>query len=612
VSATFKVTSGPAAFNGDLVGNASWTTTSGTQSETTAEKVRNVSPIKINEFAVNSTDSFIEFYNAGNSDVDISNWTLTQHATQQPIFSSVKIPAGTKLATKGFYLLGLANSGLAVPAQKGDTTIHVRSTAGMKAGDTIEIDTGSAVETRKIANLGTAAGNSTTLWQPLPDGPVITIPPGSTNVPFTGTGGGFTVEVGQKIGIGCGATYPTVAKDVEKYEVVTVTAVGKPGTQTRLAADAKAGDTTIKLGAGNISVGDRITLDIDSVGHGIEIVTVKSLGGGEGLELEAPLKFNHAKNLPISVRGTGISFQPATAFAHSSNEPIQPLGTGITLDSTLANDHAINAVVRDAAVTTAGYQGTPAPNQWFGGPALSPVAGSMVLRDSDGLVADSLNYGHLVDPWAAEGYQAGQKVCCAPAPGTGKGGLGGGSPRSVGRFPDGADTGDNSTDFLLQTSITLSADSAAGATNIKVASVAGFRARQTITIDTGANRETAEIATVGAPGATTVGTATALGATVIPVASATDFNAGQTITIDSGANLETAVVASVGGGKARKGWPVAITVNAPLKIAHAAGAQVSGTGITLTTALTKTHAIGAQVGSLGPTPGAPNQSPRGP
>ena len=55
VSATFKVTSGPAAFNGDLVGNVSWTNVSGqTQSEKTAEKVRNASPIKINEFAVSS------------------------------------------------------------------------------------------------------------------------------------------------------------------------------------------------------------------------------------------------------------------------------------------------------------------------------------------------------------------------------------------------------------------------------------------------------------------------------------------------------------------------------------------------------------------------------
>jgi len=50
VTATFKVTSGPAAFNGDLVGNAGWTnpTVGGTQFETTAEKVRNYRPIKIN------------------------------------------------------------------------------------------------------------------------------------------------------------------------------------------------------------------------------------------------------------------------------------------------------------------------------------------------------------------------------------------------------------------------------------------------------------------------------------------------------------------------------------------------------------------------------------
>ncbi len=77
-----------------------------------------------------------------------------------------------------------------------------------------------------------------------------------------------------------------------------------------------------------------------------------------------------------------------------------------------------------------------------------------------------------------------------------------------------------------------------------------FAAGQTIIIDTGANRETAVIATVGTPGGTTVGTATDVGATVIPVASAVGFSAGQTITIDSGTNRETAVVASVTGGAA--------------------------------------------------------------
>ena len=177
--------------------------------------------------------------------------------------------------------------------------------------------------------------------------------------------------------------------------------------------------------------------------------------------------------------------------------------------------------------------------------------------------------------------------------------------RSAGRFPDGADTDSNCSDFLLQPATTLSAASVAGATNIKVASVADFAAGQAVTVDTGANLETAVIATVGTAGATTVGSATDVGATVIPVASATGFSAGQTIAIASGANRETAVVVSTTGGRGG----ATITV-APLTLAHAAGVQVSGSGITLTTVLSKAHAGGAQVASGAPTPGAPNQYSR--
>jgi hypothetical protein len=689
VSAIFKVTSGPAAFNGDLVGHASWTNLSRdskAQSETTAEKVRNVSPIRINEFRIgspnNASNSFIELYNASSRDVDLSNWTLTEHPAQQSIFSTVKIQAGTKLAARGFYLLGLSNSGLAVPARAGDTTIHVRSTTGMSAGNMIEIDG----ETRKIASIGTAAGANTTLWQPLPDGPVITIPAGSTNVPVTSVAG---FEVGDKIAIGYGATYPAVAKATERYEVASVIEVGKPGTQAFLGADAPADSTNIKVtSVANISVGDKIRLDIDSVGHGIETVTVTRVGTqanrtalaadagvgvtnikirgagpgrgaqgvlpfavgdkmtvgtpanretvtltavgssgpagagldftpalarahasgepavdpGTGLELAAPLRFNHAANLPFSVRGTGIAFAPATAFAHSSNEPVQPLGAGIKLDRPLVKAHAIDAVVRDATVTTAGYEGSPAPNQWFGGPALASVAGSMVLRDATGLVVDSLNYGLLVDPWAAEGYQSvsgtGQSGCRVTSP----------TPivnRSAGRFPDGVDTDSNCTDFQLQPATTLAAASTAGATNIKVATVADFAAGQTIMVDTDANLESAVIATVGTSGATVIGTATNVGATVIPVATAAGFSAGQNILIDNGANREMAVVVSTTGG--RGGATIAV---APLHLAHAAGVQVSGSGITLTGALTRVHASGAQVVSGVPTPGAPNQYQR--
>ena len=701
VSATFKVMSGKSAMNGDLVGNASWTNASGkTQLETTVEKVRNVSPVKINEFRIgsgseNTTDSFIELFNAGRDSVDISDWNLTEHTSQRPAFSTVKITAGTKLAAGGFYLLGLSNSGLVVPARKGDTTIHVRSTEGMSVGDAVSIDAGTNGETRKIASIGTAASYNTTVWQPLPDG-MITIPAGSKNVPVTSAVG---FKVGEKIALGYGATYPAVGKGMERYEVATVTAVGKAGTQAYLSADAAAGATNIKVtSVANISVGDKIRLDIDSKDHGIDSVTVTRVGTeakrtnmsaaaaagatnikvrnvakfaagdkitvgtpvnretvtissvgtggrngtgiefspalarvhgndevvvepGTGLDLAAPLKFNHTDNLPFSARGTGITFEPATAFAHSSNEPVQALGSGITLDSPLSKAHEMDAVVRDAAVKIAGYQGTPEPNQWFGGPELTTHApffdrtvarreGSMILRDASGLVVDSLNYGGLVDPWAAKGYQGvsgtDETGCHVPAPGAvlsfATTDVGNATDISVGRFPDGADTDSNCKDFLKQAAATISAASESGATNIKVSSVEGFGEGQKIMVDSGANQESATIATVGTAGGTKVGTATDAGAILIPVGNANGFREGQTITIDEGANVETAEVLSV-----RRFGATSVTVTAPLTHAHAVGAQVSGSGITLSAPLAKTHASGAKVSSGAPTPGAPNQ-----
>jgi len=695
VSTTFKVTSGAAAFNGDIVAHASWTANGAKQTEKMAGKVRNVSPVKINEFRVsdgsaNTTNSFIELYNAGAADVDLSNWSLTQHQTQQVIASSIKIPAGAKLASHSYYLLGLANSGLAVSAQAGDAAIHVRSTDGMKAGDSVTIGSGKDAETRKIASAGSAAGSQTTLWQPAED-PMLTIPAGSTNVPVASTDG---FAVGQKIALGYGATYPAVSRSTEKYEVATVTAVGKAGTQAFLGADAAAGATNISVSSvTNITAGDKIRLDIASVGHGVETATVKSVGTaairdalaadarsgsasiqvrpgfgvfnnqgasgaglavgdklivgmpdkfetvtitavngdkvdirpalardhlsgepavnpGTGLELVAPLKFNHAGNLPFSARGTGISFTPATRFAHSSNEPVMPLGTGITLDKPLAQAHAIDAAVWDQTVTTSGYQDAKTPDQWFGGPAFATAAGAMVLRDAEGRVADSLNYGLLVDPWASEGYQGvsgtGQSGCRVTPPGIGR--VIGRGPfpvltnSSAGRASDGGDSDSNCTDFVVSPATIVPLGGAAGASNLKVASVADFRSGETVMIGTGADRETAVIATVGTAGATTAGSAISAGATVIPVASISGFTAGQAITIDSGEKRESGIVAAVNPGR---GGP-AVTLIAPLARAHAAGTTIAGTGITLASPLTKAHAAGAQILTDLPTPGAPN------
>jgi hypothetical protein len=690
VSATFKVTSGQTPFNGDLVGKASWTSAGRTQTETAVEKLRSGSAVKINEFRIsadspnNSTNSFIELYNVSDRAVDISQWTLTYRATQLPVSSAITIPSGTTLAAHGFYLLGLSESGLDVPVRSGATTVYPRSTKGMSVGDTITIDTGSGAETRKITRVGTEAAAPTTLWQPVPDGPVISIPAGSTQVPVTSVGG---FAVGEKVALGYGATYPTVAKTLERYEVATVTATGKPGTQAFLGVDAPAGSVNIKVtSVANITAGDQIRLDIDSAGHGIETVTVTQVGTqssrtalaadagpgatlvnvrnsngftpgdkltigtpsnqetvtiaavraagqggvpviitpaltrthlsredavahGTGLDLGAPLRYNHAANLPFSARGTGISFRPATAFAHSSNEPVQPLGTGISLDRPLSKNHPIDAVIRDAQVREAGYQGPPAPNQWFGGPALASAAGSMILRDAGGRVTDSLNYGLLVDPWASEGDQttsgAGQPGCFVPSPGPGRarGPQVAAINRSAGRFPDGADTDNNCTDFQLQPSTTLAAPSVAGATNLKIASLGNFSAGKTLTIDAGANQETALIAQVGTAGATTITAAAQAGATALAVGNLAGFAAGQSITVDIGVNQETAMVASTTGGRGGS----AISLSTPLQRGHAAGAPVSGSGITLSTPLIRAHADGTQISQGVPTPGVPNR-----
>ena len=525
VVVNFAVRSGRKEFNGDLVAKATWTADGAAKSEQAVEKVRNVQPVKINEFASgdakNPTNAFIELYNDSDKPVNISGWTLTTHAVNIPYFSSVKVPAGTKLAPRGFYLFGLATSGLAVDASKGDDVIFVRDIKGIKAGDVIAVGDGKNAETFSVAEV-IAPENArnyapTTLWQPLPEGPVITVPAGSNNIPVTSVAG-FTV--GGKMAIGYGAQYPAVGNSLEKYEVVTVTEVGKPGTQAWLAYDAKPGDTNIKVSSvENISVGDKIRLDIASIGHGIETVTVKSVGtassqrpsrgpmkleeAGTGLELEAPLKFAHSANMPFSVNGTGITFEPATAFDHSSNEPVLALVYGVKLDKALAKNHSIDEAVVTGS-TEAGYQGEMPADQLFGGPAVAS-RGNITLRNARGLVVDALNYGLVVDPWLGEGYHlaggVGADGSFAPSPVQGGGYRFGPAVapayKSSGRYPDGADSDDNKLDFQLQFSGNLAKAAAEGDLVLCVNAANGYRNGQLLYLDTDRGLLPVKVATLG-------------------------------------------------------------------------------------------------------------------
>ena len=351
----------------------------------------------------------------------------------------------------------------------------------------------------------------TTLFAPVSTGPWLTIPAGSTNLPVTNATG---FAVGQKIGIDIGGN----------YELATVTAVGKAATQTTLSAAAVAGATNVKVAASaNMTAGDTLTV---GTGGRKELVTVASIGTtgatGTDVDLAAPLKFDHMSGVDVSDVGTGVSFTPATKFPHVSGDAVQALGSGITLDSPLVRGHAYGAAVVNPVATTVGYQGPPAPNQWFGG-VLSARAGSIALLDASGVVVvDALVYGSQQSSSSGNGTIAspeiatleadqGQGGCIVVVP-SAVGGFGpvasaaGTTNRSVGRFPDGFDADSLCRDFLTQAATTLSAASVAGAINVKVASVAGFAAGQTLMIDAGASLEKAVIATVGTAGATTVGT----------------------------------------------------------------------------------------------------------
>jgi hypothetical protein len=120
----------------------------------------------------------------------------------------------------------------------------------------------------------------------------------------------------------------------------------------------------------------------------------------------------------------------------------------------------------NSAVATAGYQGSAPPHQWFGAP-LSPAAGSLALMDAGGaVVVDAVVYGSrqssssangtITSPELAvlEGDQS-QGGCIVvspwpdarfrrPARASDQG------DKSVGRFPDGADTDSNCRDFVIR------------------------------------------------------------------------------------------------------------------------------------------------------------------
>ena len=588
----------------------------------TARRIRTVLPVKINEASFsggsNPTNQFLELYNASESEVDISNWVVTNTPGEWSQLEMATIPEGTTLGAGEFYLLGLSPSALVAPANNGDNIVHVRSTQGLNSGDQIEIGDSGV----NIKSVGTAASEKTLVYVPVTTGPWLEFPVGTTNLPVANADG---FAVGDKIGIDLGGN----------YEIATVTEVGKGSTQSSLAEAAQAGDTLIKVWQNaNMTPGDTLTINSGArvekavVKEVLNVVDAPLLGRFDGdpgqVILESPLKQDHMLAVDVASPGTGITFTPATKFAHKSGDAVQALGSGITLAEPLSSSFDVGIPILSDKISDSGYQGEISPNQYYGLP-MSIYAGTITLMGPDReVVIDALVYGSqqgnsssrgsVATPHVAvlEGDQ-GQGGCIAVLPGSTQGSFFDAYDpmiRSIGRYPNGADTDSNCEDFKSQPLSNLATSAKAGATNIKVESIEGYTVGQKLVIGTGSNAETTEISEIGTSGGALITSTAAAGATTIEVDNINGLTEGQTIIIGSGSKQEEAIIDTITRPRRSFGRPAqggaSVTIKDGLKFSHSKGEMLGGSGITLKAPLSSSHEKGVQFANSLPTPGQPN------
>ena len=382
----------------------------------------------------------------------------------------------------------------------------------MNVGDTIEIDTGSAVETRKIASrrdggrqqhdaVATAARRSG-------DHDPRRLDQRAVHRRRRRRAWRRRQPASRSARRSPSAMAPLIPPSRRPWKSMRWSRSPRSASRARKPAwrrrTAKAGDTNIRVrNAANISVGDKIKLDIDSVGHGIETVTVKSVGTASGGPRRRTRRSGHGPRTggsaevqplgqhPLQRPGNGDQLPAGDGLRPLSNEPIQPLGTGITLDSPwptttrstrlCVTPRSRPRATRERRRPTSGSAAPPSPTPaaWC---CVTPPA--WLLTASTTAASSTHGPPRVTRPPPERGRAA---AACRRPPRAGaaaasadRASAAGGPNRSAGRFPDGADTDSNCTDFHVQTATTLAAASAAGANNIKVASVADFAAGQTI------------------------------------------------------------------------------------------------------------------------------------
>ena len=450
--------------------------------------------------------------------------------------------------TSGNVSIGVVtNTTMAQPSAAGATAIRLASTTGRAVGDVLVLDTGALQETATIASIPTPA--------PASPAPNVVLAAPLTHAHAAGAA------------VAASPLYRTIAVLIDRHGPIATWAT-QP---TTLQAAASAGATGVRLASttGRV-VGE--TLQIDQ-GNNAETVTIANIvdpapaAPEPNITLSSALTKSHlsgaAVYLPAIIDGKILQSKTLTPLR------TDPRRRDVT--DTVANG-AGGAAIRRMVVDGEIVIPKPLPLNTL---TVGKHTQSVALQDTAGSVAKYTNTFAVTTS-----------------------------------FDDLSTVIDQFANNALNS--TLNGATVAGATALRFADATryGFRAGQTLVVDSGANQETVRIGRVLSPPATlntTLSAPAAAGATEVRLASYTTATtggpnaptvngpvAGQPIVLDTGANLEVISVA-------RHIVPVPaapapnVVLSAPLAKDHAAGTTTAPTTVVLDAPLSLAHATGTAV-----------------
>lgn len=358
------------------------------------------------------------------------------------------------------------NTALVLPGEPGDTAVNVAAVTGYAVGGPLSIDSGAGAETATITAVGTAAGAPTTVVYPAPAG--------ATNVKVAGVAG---FAPGQRFLLDTGVD----------REVRTVSAVGTPAVTTRLFSPAAAGDTNMKVtSVAGLNAGDVVDVDPGSNQEQVTISAVGTAGvnstvAAQNVTSGTPVPSLTGANWVWNVAGANTSTPAGTVYLRKTFDVADPSALSSAVLRVNADDGHTTYVNGTQVSSSAG-----ANNAWRTS-QISDIK-SLLVPGTNVIAIAPFNGGDAGGVLAAADVDSTRIV----TDGTWKALPGTPSAPPAGwntaAFDDSSWPAANITGAYGIGPWNLNITEPPGPTTLRVASVAGFTAGDTITIDTGANQ----------------------------------------------------------------------------------------------------------------------------